>query len=127
MIESERKFTDDKVKAFIELKRQVCTEGQSFVLVNQKGIDPLALDMLAKEGIFAVRRAKRRNMERVTLACGGIPVNSEIGLSPEILGWAGKVTSQRIRSPSPSVRGHVVHPSSRVAVKKQDFPCYTLL
>ena len=75
--------------AFIEVKRQVCTEGQSFVIINQKGIDPLSLDMLAKEGIFAVRRAKRRNMERVTLACGGTPVNSEIDLEPDVLGYAG--------------------------------------
>ena len=29
-----------------------------------QGIDPLSLDMLAKEGIVALRRAKRRNMER---------------------------------------------------------------
>ena len=56
------------------LKRQVCANGEGFVVVNQKGIDPMALDMLAKEGIFALRRAKRRNMERLTLACGGSPI-----------------------------------------------------
>ncbi len=51
---------------------QVCQEtGQGFVVINQKGIDPMSLDMLAKEGILALRRAKRRNMERLTLACGG--------------------------------------------------------
>lgn len=37
---------------------------KTFVVVNQKGIDPFSLDMLAKEGIMALRRAKRRNMER---------------------------------------------------------------
>jgi len=42
------------------------------VIINQKGIDPLSLDMLAKEGIVALRRAKRRNMERLQLACGGV-------------------------------------------------------
>jgi T-complex protein 1 subunit zeta len=35
-----------------------------FVIVNQKGIDPMSLDVLAKNGIMALRRAKRRNMER---------------------------------------------------------------
>ena len=39
-------------------------ETKTFAVINQKGIDPFSLDMLAKEGIFAVRRAKRRNMER---------------------------------------------------------------
>jgi T-complex protein 1 subunit zeta len=37
---------------------------KNFVVINQKGIDPLSLDILAKNGIFALRRAKRRNMER---------------------------------------------------------------
>ena len=30
----------------------------NFVVINQKGIDPLSLDMLAKEGIIGIRRAK---------------------------------------------------------------------
>lgn len=50
---------------------QVCINGQGFVLINQKGIDPGSLDLLAKEGILALRRAKRRNMERLVEACGG--------------------------------------------------------
>ena len=93
LVESERKFTDNKVRAFIELKRKVCGEnpGTSFVLVNQKGIDPLSLDMLAKEGIMGIRRAKRRNMERIALACGGVAVNSEVDLDESVLGYAGKV------------------------------------
>lgn len=32
-----------------------------------KGVDPFSLDMLAKEGIVALRRAKRRNMERYVI------------------------------------------------------------
>jgi T-complex protein 1 subunit zeta len=96
LVESERRFTDAKVAAFIELKRKVCVNGESFVLINQKGIDPLSLDMLAKEGIFAVRRAKRRNMERLALACGGVAVNSEIDLDETCLGWAGKVWEESL-------------------------------
>ena len=52
-------------------KLQVCTNGQGFVVINQKGIDPISLDLLAKEGILGLRRAKRRNMERLVEACGG--------------------------------------------------------
>jgi len=47
--------------------------------------------MLSKAGILALRRAKRRNMERLTLACGGVAVNSFDDLSPEYLGFAGLV------------------------------------
>ncbi len=74
LVASERKFIDDRVQKIVELKRKVCTgddKNKSFVIINQKGIDPLSLDVLAKEGILALRRAKRRNMERLTLACGG--------------------------------------------------------
>ena len=53
----------------IEFKRKVCGDDKSkgFVILNQKGIDPLSLDALAREGIMALRRAKRRNMERLAL------------------------------------------------------------
>ena len=65
MVDAERSFIDSRVRKIVEFKRKVC-EGtkKGFVIINQKGIDPLSLDMRAKEGIFALRRAKRRNMER---------------------------------------------------------------
>nr|XP_054748854.1 T-complex protein 1 subunit zeta-like [Lytechinus pictus] len=92
LVQAERAFTDVKVQKVIDLKRKVC-EGndRGFVVINQKGIDPLSLDMLAKEGIMALRRAKRRNMERLPLACGGVAVNSFDDLTPDVLGEAGLV------------------------------------
>merc|ERR1719329_2076418 len=39
LVESERKFTDEKVRKII--------------IINQKGIDPPSLEMLAREGIIA--------------------------------------------------------------------------
>ncbi len=66
---------------------QVCTKGEGFVVINQKGIDPMSLDLLAKEGVLGLRRAKRRNMERLQLACGGFAVNSVEELTPDCLGW----------------------------------------
>ena len=47
--------------------------------------------MLAKNGIVALRRAKRRNMERLVLACGGTAMNSVDELTPDCLGHAGLV------------------------------------
>jgi len=43
--------------------------------------------MLAKEGIVGIRRAKRRNMERLIKACGGTAVNAVDDLTPEDLGF----------------------------------------
>ncbi|XP_066931275.1 T-complex protein 1 subunit zeta-like [Clytia hemisphaerica] len=92
LVHAERKFTDDKVRQVIEFKKKVCDAGdKGFVIVNQKGIDPVSLDMLAKEGIVALRRAKRRNMERIPLAFGGYAVNSFDDLSEDCLGKAGNV------------------------------------
>lgn len=47
--------------------------------------------MLAHEGIIALRRAKRRNMERIVLACGGVAVNDVSELSESDLGYAEEV------------------------------------
>jgi len=92
LVEAERRFVDDRVKKIIEFKKTVCDKSdKGFVIINQKGIDPMALDMLAKQGILALRRAKRRNMERLTLACGGVAVNSVDDLTPDVLGHAGSV------------------------------------
>ncbi|KAF1333745.1 T-complex protein 1, zeta subunit, partial [Globisporangium splendens] len=114
MVEAERKFTDDKVKQIIELKRELCTDEnkKNFVIVNQKGIDPLSLDMLAKEGILALRRAKRRNMERLTLACGGMPINSTEDMDESMLGWAGKVYEQTLGEERYTFVEDVKHPQS---------------
>ncbi|KAJ1443263.1 TCP-1-like chaperonin intermediate domain superfamily [Sesbania bispinosa] len=92
MVAAERRQVDERVKKIIELKKKVCSGNDSnFIVINQKGIDPPSLDLLAREGIIALRRAKRRNMERLVLACGGEAVNSVDDLTPECLGWAGLV------------------------------------
>lgn len=94
MVAAERKFTDDKVAKIIELKNKVCSGANAnagFVVVNQKGIDPLSLDAFVKNGIIGIRRAKRRNMERIPLACGGFAVSSVEELTPESLGRADVV------------------------------------
>lgn len=98
LVESERRFLDEKLKKIVELKNAVCDvalgsdeKPKGFVIINQKGIDPMSLDVLAKNGILALRRAKRRNMERLQLACGGVAQNSVDDLTPDVLGWAGLV------------------------------------
>ncbi|CAI7597205.1 unnamed protein product [Penicillium discolor] len=98
LVESERKFVDAKLQKIVELKKEVCGNdpNKGFVVINQKGIDPLSLDVLVKNGIFALRRAKRRNMERLQLVCGGTAQNSVEDLSPDVLGWAGLVYEHQL-------------------------------
>lgn len=98
LVESERRFVDEKLRKIVELKKEVCGADpkKGFVVVNQKGIDPLSLDVLQKNGIFALRRAKRRNMERLQLVCGGTAQNSVDDLTADVLGWAGKVYEHQL-------------------------------
>lgn len=98
LVESERRFVDEKLRKIIELKQEVCGDDpdKGFVIINQKGIDPLSLDVLVKNGIMALRRAKRRNMERLQLICGGFGQNSVEDLRPEVLGWAGLVYEHQL-------------------------------
>merc|ERR1712166_489702 len=79
-------------------KKEVCTDenGKHFVVINQKGIDPPSLEMLAREGIIALRRAKRRNMERLPLIVGGVAVNSVDDLDEDDLGYAELVYEQTL-------------------------------
>jgi T-complex protein 1 subunit zeta len=51
-VNQERKFVDDRVAKIIELKRKLCAEAEGeeekqFMIINQKGIDPGSLEMLA--------------------------------------------------------------------------------
>ncbi|PIC42161.1 hypothetical protein B9Z55_009326 [Caenorhabditis nigoni] len=96
LLAAEREFITRRVHKIIELKKKVIDnspdgKNKGFVIINQKGIDPPSLDLLAAEGILALRRAKRRNMERLQLAVGGEAVNSVDDLTPEDLGYAGLV------------------------------------
>jgi len=98
LIQSERKFVDEKLKKIVDLKNEVCglDSDKGFVIINQKGIDPMSLDVLAKHNILALRRAKRRNMERLQLVTGGEAQNSVDDLSPQVLGFSGLVYEETI-------------------------------
>ena len=102
LLKSEHKATDDLCRKIIALKREVCDseEGKKnnrhFVVINQKGIDPLSLDLLAREGILGLRRAKKRNAERLVLACGGNAVNSFDDLTVNDLGYADIIYEEQI-------------------------------
>ncbi|VDN51897.1 unnamed protein product [Dracunculus medinensis] len=98
LVSAEREHIMKRVQKIVDLKKMVCDDAEKkdgkkrgFVVINQKGIDPPSLDLLCQHGILALRRAKRRNMERLQLAVGGEAVNSVDDLTPEALGFAGLV------------------------------------
>ena len=66
------------------------------VLVCQKGIDELAQHYMSKAGIFAIRRAKKSDMEALSKATNGNIVTNIDDLSSDDLGHAAKVEERKI-------------------------------
>ena len=66
------------------------------VLICQKGIDELAQHYMAKAGIFAIRRAKKSDMEALSKATSGKIVTNLDDLTSDDLGNAEKVEEKKI-------------------------------
>ena len=67
------------------------------VVFCQKGIDDLAQHFLAKEGIYAARRVKKSDMEKLAASTGGNIVNKISELEASDLGTAGLVEVKKIQ------------------------------
>ncbi|MBS3059754.1 MAG: TCP-1/cpn60 chaperonin family protein, partial [Candidatus Diapherotrites archaeon] len=80
------------------LKEMVATVKNSgaTVLICQKGIDDIAQHFLAKEGIMAVRRVKKSDMNALARATGGKVVSRVKDLSSSDLGKANTVVERKI-------------------------------
>ncbi len=93
----------DQLNAFLQeeenmLRRmvdQVKKSGANVVLC-QKGIDDLAQHFLAKEGIYAVRRVKKSDMEKLAKATGANIISKVSELTPSDVGRAGTVEERKI-------------------------------
>jgi len=66
------------------------------VVICQKGIDDLAQHYMAKAGIFAIRRAKKSDMEALSKATSGRVVTNIDDLSGDDLGNASRVEEKKI-------------------------------
>ncbi len=88
-------YLKQEEKMLKEMVDKIKASGAS-ILFCQKGIDDLAQHYLAKEGIIAVRRVKKSDMEKLSRATGAKTVSSLSELSPEDLGSAGVVEEQKV-------------------------------
>lgn len=90
-----RAFLDEEEAMLKKMVDQVVATGAN-VVVCQKGIDDLAQHFLAKAGIYAVRRAKKSDMEKLARATGGKVVTNLEDLTTNDLGKAGLVEERKI-------------------------------
>jgi thermosome len=98
------KLTDPaQMQAFIEQEEQMVKDMVDQIVATganvvfcQKGIDDLAQHLFAREGIIAVKRVRKSDMERLGKATGGQLVTNIEDLTSEDLGYAGKVYEKKI-------------------------------
>ena len=88
-------FLDEEEGYLKGLVEKIQASGAN-VVVCQKGIDDLAQHYMAKEGIFAVRRAKKSDMEALSKATGASIITNVDDLNSDELGHASKVEEKKI-------------------------------
>ncbi len=88
-------FLDEEEQYLKSLVEKIQASGAS-VVICQKGIDDMAQHYMAKSGLFAIRRAKKSDMEALSKATGGRIVTNIDDLSSDDLGSASKVEERKI-------------------------------
>ncbi|MDD1692649.1 MAG: TCP-1/cpn60 chaperonin family protein [Methanoregula sp.] len=88
-------FLDEEERMVRGIVDKVVASGAN-VLFCQKGIDDIAQHYLAKAGIFATRRVKKSDMEKLARATGASLVSSIDAISKEELGKAGLVEERKV-------------------------------
>ena len=86
----------DEEEGYLKGLVDTILESGANVVICQKGIDDLAQHYMAKAGIFAIRRAKKSDMEALSKATGGRIVTNIDDLSSEDLGRCDKVEERKI-------------------------------
>ena len=88
-------FLDQEEKMIKDIVEKVVKSGATVVFC-QKGIDDMAQHYLAKAGIFAVRRVKKSDMEKLSKATGGKLVTNLDEITQADLGYAALVEEKKI-------------------------------
>ncbi len=90
-----QKFLSQEEGLLKDMVQKVKKSGAN-VLITQKGIDDLAQHYLSKDGIYAVRRVKKSDVEKLSKATGAAIVSSIEELSDQDLGAAEMVEQVKI-------------------------------
>ena len=100
-----QKFLDEEEKTLRTMVDKVKKSGAN-VVICEKGIDDMAQHYLAKDGVYAVRRVKRSDMEKLAKATGGKIITNLDDLGASELGAAEAVEERKISdSDMPFVTG----------------------
>lgn len=103
-IETKIQVTDPtQMTAFMEMEEKMLKnmankiiKSNANVVICQKGIDDMVQHYLAQEGIYACRRTKKSDMEKLAKATGGKIVSTLDELTSKELGFAEKVEELKV-------------------------------
>jgi len=90
-----QRFLSQEENVLKDMVKKIKDSGAN-VLITQKGIDDLAQHYLSKEGIYAVRRVKKSDVDKLSKATGAAVVSSIEELSAQDLGVAESVEQIKI-------------------------------
>lgn len=88
-------FLDQEEKMIRSIVDKIVASGANVVFC-QKGIDDMAQHFLAKSGVFAVRRVKKSDMQKLARATGGRLITNIDEITPADLGKAELVEEKKI-------------------------------
>jgi archaeal chaperonin len=93
----------NQMQAFLDMEEKMLrnmvsklTASGANVVICQKGIDDMAQHFMAKAGIYAVRRVKKSDMEKLAKATGARIVSNLDDLNAKDLGAAGFVEENKV-------------------------------
>ncbi len=90
-----QEFLDQEEKQLREMVDAIAASGADVVFC-QKGIDDMAQHYLAEEGILAVRRAKKSDIQALARSTGASVVSNIQDITAEDLGFAGSVAEKEL-------------------------------
>jgi len=104
-------FLKQEEEMLKEMIKKITATGANVVLC-QKGIDDMAQHFMAREGILAVRRVKKSDIEKLAKATGGKIVTNLDDLSAADLGYAETVEERKIGEDKMTFIEGCKHPKS---------------
>jgi len=90
-----QQFLDQEEKMLKDMVQKIVDAGANVVFC-QKGIDDMAQHFLSKAGVFAVRRVRKSDIEKLSRATGGKIITSLDDIKPEDLGEAEMVEERKV-------------------------------
>jgi len=104
-------FLEEEEKMLKTMVNKVIASGAN-VIFCEKGIDDTIQHLFSRKNIFAARRVKRSDMEKLSKATGAKIINKVEDVTPEDLGFAGLVEQKKIGGENMTFVEKCKHPKS---------------